>query len=168
MEKRHWEEFNKLQLTIKEEPTNIYTSNDLTFMVVCFEKKFVVYKLNEKYESLVKINVIKHKVLSGFIYENCIFLFSTENGIYYCLLNDENTYPSKLFRQSDEFNLYNLKVSKKHRENKIFFDKKLKQLNILGVFGTHILTSDINGNIEVSELNNILFNVISLIKSKNY
>ena len=70
-------------------------------------------------------------------------------------------------RQSDEVNLYNLKISKKFKENKIFYNKKPKQVKILCINDNILFTTDFYGNIEVSELNHIIFKIISLIKKKN-
>ena len=94
-------------------------------------------------------------------------MYLTEYGTYFQLLNKENCYPCKLFRQSDDFNIYNLKISKKFKENKNYYVKKPKQIKILCIHGTLIFMSDAFGNIEVSELNHVLFKIIQLIKLKN-
>ena len=163
----YWDEENKLVLTIKEEPLDVFSSEDLQFMIVCFENKFNIYHLNDLTGNLEKINTVYNKVISGLIYENIIFVYLTEFGTYFQLLNKENTFPCKLFRQSDEVNMYNLKISKKFKENKNYYSKKPKQIKILCINDNLIFTTDALGNIEVSELNHILFKLISLIKKKN-
>jgi hypothetical protein len=163
----YWDEENKLVLTIKEEPLDVFSSEDLQFMIVCFEDKFNIYHLNDLTGNLEKINTVYNKVISGLIYENIIFVYLTEFGTYFQLLNKENTFPCKLFRQSDEVNMYNLKISKKFKENKNYYSKKPKQIKILCINDNLIFTTDALGNIEVSELNHILFKLISLIKKKN-
>ena len=163
----YWDEENKLILTIKEEPLHILSSEDLQFMIICFQDKYNIYQLNDLTGSLEKINTVYDKVISGIIYENILFVYLTEYGTYFQLLNKENCFPCKLFRQSDEVNVYNLKISKKFKENKEFYVKKPKQIKILCIDDNLIFTSDAYGNIEVSELNHILFKLIALIKKKN-
>ena len=163
----YWEENNKLELTIKEEPVDIISSEDLQFMIICFKDKYNVYKLNELTGSLEKINTVYDTVVNGYIYENIIFIYLTENGTYFLILNKESPFPCKLFRQSDSVNLYNLKISRKFKENKIIFDKKPKQVKILGINDILFFTTDNIGKIEVTELNHIIFKIISLIKKKN-
>ena len=163
----YWDEDNKLPLTIKEEPIDIISSEDLQFMIICFRDKYNIYQLNELTGNLEKINTVYDKVISGLIYENIIFIYLTEFGMYFHILNKQCTFPCKLFRQSDEVNLYNLKIAKKFKENKIFYDKKPKQNKILCINDNLIFTTDALGNIEVSELNHILFKIISLIRKKN-
>ena len=163
----YWDEENKLNLTIKEEPLDIISSEDLQFMIICFKDKYNIYQLNELTGNLEKINTVYDHVISGIIYENIIFLYLTEFGTYFLILNKQCTFPCKLFRQSDEVNLYNLKISKKFKENKIFYEKKPKQIKILSINDNLIFTTDALGNIEVTELNHILFKIISLIRKKN-
>ena len=163
----YWDEENKLMLTIKEEPLHILSSEDLQFMIICFEDKYNIYQLNDLTGSLEKINTVYDKVISGIIYENILFVYLTEFGTYFQLLNKEYCFPCKLFRQSDEVNVYNLKISKKFKENKEFYVKKPKQIKILCIDDNLMFTSDAYGNIEVSELNHILFKLIALIKKKN-
>ena len=163
----YWDEDNKLNLTIKEEPLDIISSEDLQFMIICFRDKYNIYQLNELTGNLEKINTVYDHVISGIVYENIIFLYLTEFGTYFHILNKQCTFPCKLFRQSDEVNLYNLKISKKFKENKIFYEKKPKQIKILCINDNLIFTTDALGNIEVSELNHILFKIISLIRKKN-
>ena len=163
----YWDEANKLNLTIKEEPIEIYSSEDLQFMIICFKDKFNIYQLNELTGNLEKINTVYDRVINGFIYENIIFIYLTEFGTYFQILNKQCTFPCKLFWQSDEVNLYNLKISKKFKEKKIFYDKKPKQIKIICINDNLIFTTDPLGNIEISELNHILFKIISLIKKKN-
>lgn len=163
----YWTEENKILLTIKEEPIDIISSDDLQYMIICFEDKFNIYKLNEFTGNLEKINSIHVRVVSGIIYENLIFVYLTEYGAYFQLLNKENCYPCKLFRQSDEVNMYNLKISKKFKENKTIYPNKPKQNNILYINGNLIFTCDFYGNVEASEINHILFKLIALIKKKN-
>ena len=163
----YWDEENKLNLTIKEEPIDIYSSEDLQFMIICFKDKFNIYQLNELTGNLEKINTVYDRVISGIIYENIFFIYLTEFGTYFQILNKQCTFPCKLFRQSDEVNLYNLKISKKFKEKKIFYDKKPKQVKIISINDNLIFTSDFLGNIEISELNHILFKIIALIKKKN-
>jgi WD40 repeat protein len=163
----YWDEENKLILTLKEEPISILSSEDLQFMIICFEDKYNIYQLNDLTGSLEKINTVYDKVVSGIIYENIVFVYLTEYGTYFQLLNKENCFPCKLFRQSDEVNIYNLKISKKFKENKSYYEKKPKQIKILCINDNLMFTSDAYGNIEVSELNHILFKVIALIKKKN-
>jgi WD40 repeat protein len=162
----YWDEENKLNLSIKEEPLNIISSEDLQFMIICFKDKYNIYQLNELTGNLEKINTVYDKVIHGIIYENIIFLYLTEFGTYFQILNKQCTFPFKLFRQSDEVNLYNLKISKKFKENKLFYNKKPKQTKILCINDNLIFTTDYSGNIEISELNHILFKIISLIKKK--
>lgn len=163
----HWDEENKLRLTIKEEPLHVLSSEDLQFMIICFEDKYNIYQLNDLTGNLEKINSVHDRVISGIIYENIIFVYLTEYGTYFQLLNKENCFPCKLFRQSDEVNVYNLKISKKFKENKEFYVNKPKQIKILCINDNLMFTSDDYGNIEVSELNHILFKLISLIRKKN-
>ena len=163
----YWDEENKLNLTIKEEPLDIISSEDLQFMIICFKDKYNIYQLNELTGNLEKINTVYDHVISGIIYENIIFLYLTEFGTYFLILNKQCTFPCKLFRQSDEVNLYNLKISKKFKENKIIYEKKPKQIKILSINDNLIFTTDALGNIEVTELNHILFKIISLIRKKN-
>ena len=163
----YWEEENKLILTIKEEPLDILSSEDLQFMIICFEDKYNIYQLNDLTGSLEKINTVYDKVISGIIYENIVFVYLTEYGTYFQLLNKENCFPCKLFRQSDEVNMYNLKISKKFKENKSFYVKKPKQIKLLCINDILMFTSDSYGNIEVTELNHIIFKIIALIKKKN-
>ena len=106
----YWDEENKLNLSIKEEPLNIISSEDLQFMIICFKDKYNIYQLNELTGNLEKINTVYDKVIHGIIYENIIFLYLTEFGTYFQILNKQCTFPFKLFRQSDEVNLYNLKI----------------------------------------------------------
>ena len=162
----YWDEENKLNLSIKEEPLNIISNEDLQFMIICFKDKYNIYQLNELTGNLEKINTVYDKVIHGIIYENIIFLYLTEFGTYFQILNKQCTFPFKLFRQSDEVNLYNLKISKKFKENKLFYNKKPKQTKILCINDNLIFTTDYLGNIEISELNHILFKIISLIKKK--
>ena len=164
----YWDEENKLILSIKEEPLNIISSEDLQFMIICFKDKYNIYQLNELTGNLEKINTVYDKVIHGIIYENIIFLYLTEFGTYFQILNKQCTFPFKLFRQSDEVNLYNLKISKKFKENKLFYNKKPKQTKILCINDNLIFTTDYLGNIEISELNHILFKIISLIKKKKF
>ena len=163
----YWEEENKLQLTIKEEPLNVLSSNDLQFMILCFEDKYNIYQLSELTGTLERINTVYDKVISGIIYENIVFVYLTEYGTYFQLLNKENCFPCKLFRQSDDVNMYNLKISKKFKENNHFYAKKPKQIKLLCINDNLMFTSDALGNIEVTEINHILFKLISLIKKKN-
>ena len=163
----YWDENNKLILTIKEEPLDIISSEDLQFMIICFKDKYNIYQLNELTGNLEKINTVYDTVISGYIYENIIFVYLTEFGTYFLILNKQSIFPCKLFRQSDEVNLYNLKISKKFKENKLIYNKKPKQVKILGINDNLLFTTDSLGNIEVSELNHILFKIISLIKKKN-
>ena len=163
----YWDEENKLMLTLKEEPINILSSEDLQFLIICFEDRYNIYQLNDLTGNLEKINTVYDKVVSGIIYENIVFVYLTEYGTYFQLLNKENCFPCKLFRQSDEVNIYNLKISKKFKENKAYYVKKPKQIKLLAINDNLMFTSDSYGNIEVSELNHILFKVISLIKKKN-
>ena len=163
----YWDENNKLILTIKEEPLDIISSEDLQFMIICFKDKYNIYQLNELTGNLEKINTVFDTVISGYIYENIIFVYLTEFGTYFLILNKQSIFPCKLFRQSDEVNLYNLKISKKFKENKLIYNKKPKQVKILGINDNLFFTTDSLGNIEVSELNHILFKIISLIKKKN-
>ena len=163
----YWEEENKLQLTIKEEPLNILSSDDLQFMIICYEDKYNIYQLSELTGTLERINTVYDKVISGIIYENIVFVYLTEFGTYFQLLNKENCFPCKLFRQSDEVNMYNLKISKKFKENHNYYVKKPKQIKLLSINDNLMFTSDALGNIEVTELNHILFKLISLIKKKN-
>ena len=143
----YWDEENKLNLSIKEEPLNIISSEDLQFMIICFKDKYNIYQLNELTGNLEKINTVYDKVIHGIIYENIIFLYLTEFGTYFQILNKQCTFPFKLFRQSDEVNLYNLKISKKFKENKLFYNKKPKQTKILCINDNLIFTKDYLGNI---------------------
>ena len=165
----YWDEENKLILTIKEEPLNILSSEDLQFMIICFEDKYNIYQLSDLTGTLEKINTVYDKVISGIIYENIVFVYLTEFGTYFQLLNKENVFPCKLFRQSDEVNMYNLKISKKFKENNNYYVKKPKQIKLLCINDNLMFTSDAYGNLEVTELNHIyiLFKLISLIKKKN-
>ena len=163
----YWEENNKLKLTIKEEPVDIISSEDLQFMIICFKDKYNVYKLNEYTGNLEKINTVYDTVVNGYIYENIIFIYLTEYGTYFLILNKESPFPCKLFRQSDSVNLYNLKIARKFKENIIIYDKKPKQVKILGINDNLFFTTDNIGTIEVTELNHIIFKIISLIKKKN-
>ena len=163
----YWDEENKLILTIKEEPLNILSSEDLQFMIICFEDKYNIYQLSDLTGTLEKINTVYDKVISGIIYENIVFVYFTEFGTYFQLLNKENVFPCKLFRQSDEVNMYNLKISKKFKENNNYYVKKPKQIKLLCINDNLMFTSDAYGNLEVTELNHILFKLISLIKKKN-
>jgi hypothetical protein len=43
----YWDEENKLMLTIKEEPLYVLSSEDLQFMIICFEDKYNIYQLND-------------------------------------------------------------------------------------------------------------------------
>ena len=163
----YWDEENKLMLTIKEEPLYVLSSEDLQFMIICFEDKYNIYQLNDLTGSLEKINTVYDKVISGIIYENIVFVYMTEYGTYFQLLSKENIFPCKLFRQSDEVNMYNLKISKKFKENKHFYAKKPKQVKLLCINDILMFTSDSYGNIEVTEINHIIFKIIELIKKKN-
>ena len=83
----YWEEENKLQLTIKEEPLNVLSSDDLQFMIICYEDKYNIYQLSELTGTLERINTVYDKVISGLIYENIVFVYLTEFGTYFQLLN---------------------------------------------------------------------------------
>ena len=60
----YWDEENKLMLSIKEEPLDILSSEDLQFMIICFEDKYSIYQLNELSGTLEKINTVYDRVIS--------------------------------------------------------------------------------------------------------
>ena len=121
---------NKLILTIKEEQLDIISSEDLQFMIICFKDKYNTGNLE-------KINTVYDTVITGYIYENIIFVYFTEFGTYFLILNKKSTFPCKLYRQSDEVNLYNLfNISSNRIKLGLFFSSicNINKMNKINFF----------------------------------
>ena len=164
-----WELSTKLALEIEEEPLNIYCSEDLSYMIICYNDRYVSYYLNDikfKYE---KIETYYDKVLDGIFYENFIFIYLTEYGFYFVLLNEKNGFPYKIYNLSEESNHYHIKIShfSKETKNDLMEPKKHFQTKILGIFNNQIATSSNNGKIQIKEINHVIFYIIKLIKEYN-
>jgi hypothetical protein len=67
--------------------------------------------------SSISGNLYAFDIIDGIIYENFIFIFLTTRGYYYHILNEENSYPCKLFKISDEIVNNHMKLSKKINKN---------------------------------------------------
>ena len=164
-----WELSSKLALEIEEEPLNIYCSEDLSYLIICYNDRYVSYYLNDVNSQYEKIETYYDKVLDGIVYENFIFIYLTEYGFYFVLLNEKNGFPYKIFNLSEESNHYHIKIShfSKETENTIMEPKKHFQTKILGIFNNQIATSSNNGKIEIKEIKHIIFQIITLIKQSN-
>ncbi len=164
-----WELSSKLALEIEEEPLNIYSSEDLSYMTICYNDRYVSYYLNDINSKYEKIETYYDKVLDGIFYENFIFIYLTEYGFYFVLLNEKNGFPYKIYNLSEESNHYHIKIShfSKETKNDLMEPKKHFQTKILGIFNNQIATSSNDGKIQIKEINHIIFQIIALIKQSN-
>jgi hypothetical protein len=164
-----WENSAKLGLEIEQEPLNIYNSEDLSYMIICYNDKYVSYYLNDKKSKYEKIETYYDKVLDGLIYENFVFVYLTEYGFYFVLLNEKNGFPYKIYNLSEESNHYHIKISKisKETENDIMEPKKHFQTKILGIYNNYIATSSNDGKIQIKEINHVIFHIITFVKEYN-
>lgn len=162
-----WTEKRKIDLNISEEPLNIISSEDLEYMVICYEDKYITYRLNSETNSLESMTINYHSIIDCFIYESFILVFLTNMGVYFHILNEENGYPIKLFRFSDEMNNYHLKISKKYKEKELLYNKKRFQKKLLGIYNNNLLTSNCFGEVSIRPIDHIIFKIISLIQQKD-
>ena len=163
-----WNEKRKIDLALNEEPLNIISSDDLDYMVICFEDKYITYKLNEKTNSLDMLTMNYHSIIDCFIYESVILVFLTNIGVYFHILNEANGYPTKLFKFSDEMNNYHLKIAKKYKEKEALYTKKHFQQKLLGIYNNNLLTANCFGEVSIRAIDHVIFKIISLIQNKDY
>jgi hypothetical protein len=162
----YWNEKVKINLNLKEIPEKIYYSNDLEFMIISFEEKFILYQINQETFEYNYINIYEFKILNGLFYENFIFIFVTDYGFYFIFCNDLNSYPFKLFNSSDQMNYYHLKLSKKLKEKQIYYTNKPLYNQIIGIYENCMFTINNNNEIEIYNLEHPFFKIILLIKKK--
>ena len=162
-----WTEKRKIDLNINEEPLNIISSEDLEYMVICYEDKYITYRLNSETNSLESMTINYHSIIDCFIYESFILVFLTNMGVYFQILNEENGYPIKLFKFSDEMNNYHLKISKKYKEKELLYNKKRFQQKLLGIYNNNLLTSNCFGEVSIRPIDHIIFKIITLIQQKD-
>ena len=166
----NWTEKIKLDIYISEEPKFILSSSDLQFMLIFYLNKYILYQvaLTEEKFSMTPVNIFYHQVVDAYIYENFVLIFLTDKGFYFQFLNEDNSYPYKFFKLSDELNIYNLKVSKKFKERINIFKKKPCPIKILGVFENNLIYSSAFNQISSKSIDDILFKVILLITKRKY
>ena len=164
----YWNEKVKINLNLKEIPEKIYYSNDLEFMIISFEEKFILYQINQETFEYNYINIYEFKILNGLFYENFIFIFVTDYGFYFIFCNDLNSYPFKLFNSSDQMNYYHLKLSKKLKEKHIYYTNKSLYNQIIGIYENCMFTINNNNEIEIYNLEHPFFKIILLIKKKDF
>lgn len=168
----HWTDKMKMDMYLSEEPVKIISSSDLQFMVVIFLDKYILYTVGmdakSKTYGLTPVNIFYYKLIDGMIYENFVFIFLTDKGIYFHLLNEDNAYPSKLLKASDEMNMFHLKISKKVKDKEVIYTKKLMPCKVLGIFNSDnllVLSGSFN-EIIFKQIDNILFKIIYLITNR--
>jgi hypothetical protein len=142
----------------------------LQFMLIFYLNKYVLYQVafTEERFSMTPVNIFYHQVVDAYIYENFVLVFLTDKGFYFQFLNEENSYPYKFFKLSDELNMYNLKVSKKFKEKINIFKKKPCPIKILGIFENNLIYSSAFNQISSKHIDDILFKVIYLITKRKY
>jgi hypothetical protein len=165
-----WTEKIKLNIYLSEEPKFVLSSQDLNYMIIIFQDKYILYTIcsEDNSFSLKPMNVFYFKIVDAFIYENFILIFITDKGIYYQIINEENGYPMKLLKPSDEMNLLHFKISKKIKEKNIIYDKKLLPCKILGVYDNNLFLSCSFNQISFQPIDNILFKIVNLITKRRF
>ena len=133
-------------------------------MIIINYDKYVIYTISEN--KLIPSNIYSIEIVDGIIYENFIFVFLTPGGYYYHILNEENSYPCKLFKISDEIVYNHMKFSKKIKEKKLYYDKKIFPKKIIGIADNNLITSDGINEVSIREIDFILFKIIHLINQK--
>jgi hypothetical protein len=133
-------------------------------MVIIYNDKYVIYTVEKG--NLVPSDIFYFSIIDGIIYENFIFVFLTANGFYYHFLNEEISYPCKMYRISEELVNNHIKISKKLKEKHIIYDKKLYPKAIIGIVNNSIITSDGWNEVSIREIDFILFKIIQLIIEK--
>lgn len=106
-------------------------------MIICYEDKFIIYEIQEN--TYLKKSICYFKVIDALIYENILFLFLTDYGIYFIILNEEQGIPFKLMKFSYEMNNIHLKISGKFKENNIIYPNKLFQQKLIGIYNNNLI-----------------------------
>ena len=164
----NWDEKTKLDIIIDKEPIKIYNTESLEFMIICYEDKFVVYQINEISNSYIKKSICYYKVIDAISYENIIFLFLTDYGIYFLILNEDQGIPYKLMKFSNEMNNYHLKISNKWKEKSIIYPNKYLQQKLICIYNNFLITSNNLGEVQISEIENNLINLVNLISKREF
>jgi hypothetical protein len=133
-------------------------------MIIIYNDKYVIYSIENG--GLVPSDIFYFSIIDGIIYENFIFVFLTNNGFYYHILNEEYSYPCKLYRISEDLVNNHIKISKKLKEKNYIYDKKLYPKMIIGIVNNNIITSDGWNEVSIREIDYILFKIIQLIIDK--
>ena len=137
-------------------------------MIICYEDKFVVYQINEISNSYIKKSICYYKVIDAISYENIIFLFLTDYGIYFLILNEDQGIPYKLMKFSNEMNNYHLKISNKWKEKSIIYPNKYLQQKLICIYNNFLITSNNLGEVQISEIENNLINLVNLISKREF
>ncbi|MCQ2816391.1 MAG: hypothetical protein MJ252_03905, partial [archaeon] len=164
----HWNEKKSEKITVSEEPMEIYYSNDLDYFIITFSEKYAIYKLNSQTGSIDLQDILYYSVINGFIYENFVFVFLMNEGIYFQILSEKNGYPFKLFNFSNEMNDYHLRLSKELKEKESLYYKKQFQSKMIGIYNNYLVTSNVFGQLEIKECDHILLKIIYAVKNKNF
>lgn len=162
-----WNEKSKLNITLSEEPTHIVSSANLEFMVISFSEKYAIYKLNIETNAMEMFSMHWYQIIDCIIYENFILIYLTNNGLYFQILTEENGYPFKLLKFSNEMNHYHLKLSKKYKEKEMLYHKNHFQQKILGIFNNKLMTCNAFGDVTIRDIDHILFKITFLLQKNN-
>lgn len=175
----NWKEKEKMRISYTEEPRFILSSSDLEYMVTVFQTKYVCYKLFSKESSgnsslsdsseLKPLDVYHYDVLDGYLYENFVFVFMTDQGVYFQVLNNRfgATYPIKLLGPSHEFSYYNLKIYRRdlNTTHRVYSRKPYPQ-RIVGISSNKLILASFNSEIELRDLEHILLKLIYFLTKR--
>jgi hypothetical protein len=135
-------------------------------MIICYEDKFIIYEIKEN--TYLKKSICYFKVIDALIYENILFLFLTDYGIYFIILNEEQGIPFKLMKFSYEMNNIHLKISGKFKENNIIYPNKLFQQKLIGIYNNNLISCNNLGEVQISKIDNNLITLIHLICKREF
>ena len=162
----YWDEKKKLEIKLDKEPIKIYNTESLEYMIICYEDKFIIYEIKEN--TYLKKSICYFKVIDALIYENILFLFLTDYGIYFIILNEEQGIPFKLMKFSYEMNNIHLKISGKFKENNIIYPNKLFQQKLIGIYNNNLISCNNLGEVQISKIDNNLITLIHLICKREF
>lgn len=146
----------------------IVGSSDLEWMVIIYEKKYDVLRLNISSGTLELQSTHYYSILDAYLYENFIIFFLTDKGLFFHLLNEEGGSANKIRNASEENVNLHLKISKKIKEKQRVFNKKLFNQKILGVFKNVIAMTDSFNNTNITKLDHPIFEIIDLIITRKF
>jgi hypothetical protein len=137
-------------------------------MIIVYERKYQILQLNQKTGILEPNSTHYYNIIDTYLYENFILFFLTDKGLYFHILNEENGTPVKLRNSSEENTNLHMRISKRLKEKSRFYNKKLFNQKILGVFKNVIAMTDSFNNTNITRLEHPIFDIMDLIISRKF